>query len=114
MINVSDALDDWTQTLRVKTIRVETVDFEEVKTVVGINYDAMVQPTKRTVLNADTLDWERKHITLIGYTLLKNGQIVEYKGRDYKIIETHDWEDNGYCRAVCEETNLPLVAETLP
>lgn len=110
--DVSDALAGWTRTLLVKTVTQTTVDFEPVVSVSGADYEAVVQPTKMTTLNKDTLDWTQKHITLHGYTGLEFGQLVEYKGKDYKVVDTQDFSDYGYFESVCQATNKPTVEVT--
>lgn len=107
--NVADALPGWTQEVLVKTVTTTTVDFEPTTTVTGEAMDAVVQPTQKTTLNADTLDWSQPHITLRCDQLLELGQLVEHGGKDYKIVEVQDWLDYGYCEAVCEATQRPVV-----
>lgn len=110
--NVSSALLGWTQPVLVKTVTETTVDFKPVTVVTGKNVQAVIQPTKKTQLNADTLDWSQPHITLHSETLLVLGQLVEHKAADYKVVEVQDWTDYGYCEAVCEATRRPVVEVT--
>jgi hypothetical protein len=107
--NVSSALLGWTQPVLVKTVTTTTVDFVETEVVTGKTVQAVVQPTKKTTLNADTLDWSQPHITLHSQTLLSLGQLVERNGADYKVVEVTDY---GYCEAVCEATRRPVVEVT--
>ena len=37
------------------------VDFQQVTVVTGKQVDAVIQPTQKTKLNADTLDWSQPH-----------------------------------------------------
>ena len=110
--NVSSAPLGWTQPVLVKTVTTTTVDFVETEAVTGKTVQAVVQPTKKTTLNADTLDWSQSHITLYSQTLLSLGQLVERNGADYKVVEVQDWTDYGYCEAVCEATRRPVVEVT--
>ena len=110
--NVSSALLGWTQPVLVKTVTETTADFQPVTVVTGENVQAVIQPTKKTQLNADTLDWSQPHITLHSETLLELGQLVERNGADYKVVEVQDWTDYGYCEAVCEATRRPVVEVT--
>ena len=110
--NVSSAPLGWTQPVPVKTVTTTTVDFVETEVVTGETVQAVVQPTKKTTLNADTLDWSQPHITLHSQTLLSLGQLVERNGADYKVVEVQDWTDYGYCEAVCEATRRPVVEVT--
>lgn len=111
--NVSDALDGWTIPVTLKTVIKTTVDFKPTVVVTGETIEAVVQPTQKTRLNADTLDWQRQHITLHSPTVIANGQFVEFEGADYKVVESQDWTRYGYCEAVCEATKQPLLVVTL-
>lgn len=110
--NVADALQGWMQPVLVKTVTIGTVDFQQVTVVTGKQVDAVIQPTQKTKLNADTLDWSQPHITLHSEELLELGQVVEHRGKDYKIVESQDWLDYGYCEAVCEATQRPVLEVT--
>lgn len=110
--NVADALPGWTQAALVKTVTETTIDFKPVTVVTGQTVQAVIQPTQKTRLNADTLDWSQRHITLHSVTLLELGQYVEHRGADYKIVEVQDWTDYGYCEAVCEATKRPVIEVT--
>jgi len=107
--NVSRALNGLTQTLQLKTMVKTTVDFNVFESVTIRPISAVVQPTEKNKLNADTLDWSREHITLHGVDLLVFGQFVEYKGKDYKVVDIQNWTDYGYCESVCEETKTDLI-----
>lgn len=109
-VNVARALKRWrNHRIPVKTVAIESVDFVETKKVTAERIWCMVQPTKRTQLNTDTLDWSREHINLYSYEPIHKGKIIEHKGKDFKVVDFHDWEEYGYCKAVCEETKLELL-----
>ena len=110
--NVSDALAGWIIPLLVKTVTTTRVDFVDTEIVTGDTINAVVQPTQKTKLNADTLDWSQRHITLHSTAPLEMGQLVEYQGADYKVVEVQDWLMYGYMEAVCEATNRALVEVT--
>ena len=110
--DVSDALDGWTQPLTVKTVTKTTVDFQPVMTVTATTLECMAQPTKRTLLNADTLDWQQDHYTFLSYELIENGQFIEYQGKDYKIVTDNNWTPYGYSRAIGEWTRKPMIGVT--
>lgn len=114
IMDVSFALDGWEQTVILKTVTKTSVNFVETVTVTGVDYLAVVQPTVKTKLNADSLDWSRAHITTHGKGEIKLGQFVEYKGRDYKVVECGDWSDYGYYEAVCEDTMTDKMTITPP
>lgn len=107
--DVSAALLDWTQPLLLKTVTETTVRFEPVIVISGVPLEAVVQPTKKTLLNAGLLDWSRTHLTFHTEQPVNLGQFVEVKGKDYKIIEVADYSDYGYYEAVGEATNNDLI-----
>lgn len=110
--NVADALVGWTQPVLLKTVSKTTVDFQPVVIVTGATIEAVVQPTKKTLLNADTLDWSRSHFTFHSAEAMELGQLIEYKGKDYKVIELADYSDYGYFEAVGEHTKTPVETVT--
>lgn len=111
--NVSSAFVGWAQPVTLKTVTTETVRFESVKTVTCKPFEAVVQPTKKNTLNADTLDWSRRHLTFHSVTEMLLGQLVEYKGADYKIVEVADWSEYGYYEAIAEQTKNTVEVCTL-
>lgn len=112
ILDVSDALGDWQQPVLLKTVTTTTVDFVPTTAVTGVVIQAVVQPTKKTILNADTLDWSRAHYTFHTMTPLLKGQLIEYKGKDYKLIEDGQFEDYGYCEVAGEYTMQATMAVT--
>ena len=112
--DVSSALLGWTQTLLLKTVTTTTVRFEPVTVVTGVALEAVAQPTQKTRLNADLLDWSRAHLTFHSEQPLELGQFVERSGKDYKIVEVADWSDYGYYEAIGEATNNTLIQVTEP
>lgn len=109
---VGGALIGWEQPVLVKTVTEDRVDFEPVQIVEGRDVLAVIQPTRKTALNNDTLNWTQPHITLHAREVLAIGELVQRRGADYKIVEVADWLDYGYCEAVAEATNRPVVQVT--
>lgn len=107
--NVAAALVGWTQPVTLKTVSTETVRFEPVTTVKCQQIEAVVQPTKKNILNADLLDWSRRHLTFHTASAVTLGQFIEHKGADYKIVEVADWSDHGYYEAVGEQTKVGVL-----
>ena len=111
--DVSAALLGWTQPLTIKTVTTTTVNFEPTTVVNCEPFEAVVQPTQKTRLNADQLDWSRVHQTFHSEQPMDYGQLVEYKGKDYKIVELADYSDYGYFEGVGEATNEEALECTL-
>lgn len=110
--DVADALVGWKLPIMLKTVIKTTVDFEPVETVTVEQIHAVIQPTQKTRLNADTLDWSQAHITLHTTDLLQIGQVVEFQNADYEIVEVADFTMYGYCESVAQATNRPLLVTT--
>lgn len=110
--NVSDALPGWEQEVSIKTVTTTTVDFKPTDVVTVKPFLAVCQPTKKTRLNADILDWSRVHTTFHSAEAMTHGQFIEYKGKDFKIIDPADYSEYGYWVAIGEETLKPLLQAT--
>ena len=110
--DVSEALDGWTDTYRVKTITRQTVDFVEADVVTGRNVEAMVQVAQKNKLNTDQIDWSLRYLQIHTADQLDNGELIVYGGEDYKIIDNGDWLAYGYTEAVAEQTKRAVVQET--
>ena len=108
MINVSDALDCFLQTVKLKTVSVTSVDFEETETVTESNIRSVVQPADKDKLNADNIDWSLEYMWFHTKFNIEIGQYIEYQGKDYKIIDLKRYGDYGYFEATGEETKRTL------
>mgnify|MGYP001029574841 CR=1 FL=1 len=110
--DVSEAIEEWATPHRVKTVTKQTVDFVEQNVVTGRNVDMMVQVAQKEKLSADQIDWSRRYLLIHSLQEINNGELVEYGGEDYKIIDDGDWLAYGYVEAVAEQTKLAVVQET--
>lgn len=109
MINVSDVLDCFLQSVVLKTVTTTSVDFEESESVTTQTIRAVVQPADMDKLNADNIDWSLDYQLLHTKFTISVGQYIEYKGRDYKIISLKNYGDYGYVEAVIEQTKRALL-----
>lgn len=107
--DVSDALTEWEQAVLIKTVTVTTVDFEEVETITGRNQDCVIQVAEKEKLNSETIDWTLEYLMVHSKSDIEQGEYIEYKSRDYKVIERGPWDDYGYNEFVAEETKRPLL-----
>ena len=110
--NVKNALTGWTQPVKVKAVTRTTVDFVLSESVTVRTIPAVVQPTKKTSLNADTLNWSRPHITIFTPERVRLGEVIEWMAADYKVVEVADWSQYGNFEAVCEATGKAVLQET--
>lgn len=109
---VAIALHGWEQKLVLKTVTKTRIDFVDTIKVEGIDYLAVVQPTKRTIQNKDTLDWSKEHITTHSEQPIRRGQFIEYKGQDYKVIDVINASEYGFYKAICEDTMQDVLEIT--
>jgi len=107
--DMSDVLTEWEQDVFLKTVTTTTVDFIPTSTVASASLKAVIQPAKKEALNPDSLDWSREYLMVHSKQLLTLGQFIEYKGRDFKIIDTAGYNDYGFSEAVAEETKVALL-----
>lgn len=107
--NVSRAVARWQQPIIIKTITKTELNFVKSEVITKQDSFAVVQPTKKTTVNKDQLDWSQKNNTFHLLRLVDLGQVIEFKGQDFKIVEVSDCMDYGYCEAIGQATNKALL-----
>lgn len=112
--DMSDVLSEWSQPVKLKTVTTTTVNFEPVQSVDVQNIVAVVQVADMEKLNPDMIDWSRRYLMIHAKVPLDVGQVIEYKGADYKIIAVNNYGDYGFYDVTAEETKLPLVVQPEP
>lgn len=112
-LSVADVLRGETKPTTVKTVTVETVDFEETDVVTARTVDAMVQPADpKNLETLDGIDFAQAYVMVHALQPVKTGELVEYQGEDYKVITRHPWEAYGYTEVIAEATNEALKEPT--
>jgi len=111
--DVSDVLAEWSLPYLVKTVTRGTVDFEPVDVVRGRTIQAVIQPAQKNKLNTDQIDWAKRYLLIHTNESVINGELIEYSGEDYKIIEPGNYQLYGYTEAIAEQTKRDLVAVTV-
>lgn len=107
--DMSDTLDEWSDEYTVKNIDQRTVDFESSNVVTSRTIQAIVQVADKDKLNTDQIDWSLRYLLIHSSDVVENGELIEYNGEDYKIIDNGDWQAYGFTEAVAEQTKQPLV-----
>jgi hypothetical protein len=107
--NLASVVKKWQQPIIIKTITKTTVNFVTSIAVIRESSQAVVQPTKKTTVNKDQLDWSQKNNTFHLLRLVDLGQVIEFKGQDFKVVEVSDCMDYGYCEVVGQATNKALL-----
>lgn len=110
--NVTAAVLRWATPHNIKTIAKHTVDFVDQNVVTSREIRAVVQPAEKDKLNVEQLDWSRQYLTVHSPDPIANGELLEYNGEDFKIIDNGDWQAFGYTEAVAEQTKKAIVQVT--
>lgn len=113
-MDMGDTLDEWSQTIKLKTLVDATVRFQPVKAVTVADILAVVQPPRPEVIAKLNLDLTARYFTLHTRTPVVTGQFFEYKGADYRIVELTDWSDYGYYEAIGQDTKEALLLPLPP
>lgn len=110
--DMSDVLEEWQLPYLVKTIVKQTVNFVDNNTVTGRTVDAVVQVAQKDKLNAAQIDWSLHYLLVHTDSELDNGELIEFQGGDYKIIDNGDYQLYGFTEAVAEQTRKAIVPVT--
>ena len=109
--NVASVLKGWTETVRVKSVDRQTVNFDGFDLVTGRDIQAVVQPADMERLNAGQIDWSLKYYQLHTTDVLNVGEFVVIDNEDFKIVPLGDYQRYGYTEVVAEQTKKPLLVE---
>ena len=108
--NMASTIYGWSQPLIKKTVTIiRDDDFNDVPHVDRDDYFAVVQVANKEKLNLESLDWSKEYKLIHSAQDADIGQYIEYKGRDFKIVDRGDHSDYGYYELVGEETKEPLL-----
>lgn len=108
-LDMTDALTDWEQPVKLKTRKEMTVDFDPVVEIISQDILAVVQSANKENLTMDSLDWSKEYLLIHARLKIETGQYIEKDGRDYKVVSPADYMDYGFCAVIAEETKLPLL-----
>ena len=108
ILDVSDALDEWLRPILIKTVAKTTVDFEEAEIVIGRTQDCMVQVAQPEQLIKMQLDISLRHIRVHSKSDINMKELVEFEGKDFRVITPSQWSGYGYVDVMAVETKEPL------
>lgn len=108
ILDVSDALGDWTRPTTIKTVTKTTVDFESVETVTGRTQECMVQVAQPEELIKRGLDVAVRHIRVHSEYDIDMKELIEYQGKDFRVVTPSQWSGYGYVDVMAAETKEPL------
>lgn len=108
ILDVSDALDEWLQPVTIKTVTTETVNFVKSETVTGRTQQCVIQQLKQNDLIKRQLDVKLRHIRAHSCHAIDAGELIEFKGKDYRVLHPSEWTGYGYTEVDAVETKQPL------
>jgi hypothetical protein len=112
--DMSDALVEWEQQIKLKKVSDITVDFVPAKSVCVTKIRAVVQPADKSSLKIDSLDWSKSYVLIHKRgTGINMNDFIEWDNRDFKIIGPNgDYNGYGFIEVVGEETKKDLLKAT--
>ncbi|WP_428613325.1 hypothetical protein [Pseudoalteromonas sp.] len=112
ILDVSDALDDWLRPTLIKKVTKTTVDFEPDEIITGRTQDCMIQVAQPEQLIKMQLDISLRHIRVHSKSDINMKELVEFEGKDFRVITPAQWSGYGYVDVMAVETKEPLkIAE---
>lgn len=111
--DMSDVLEEFEQTVKLKTVTETKSDFVRSQSVSISNIEAVVQVADKEQLQIDSIDWSKMHILVHSSSSLSEGQFIEWQGKDFKLTRGGgNWSDYGYYEFIGAETLKPLLVES--
>lgn len=107
--DMSDVLTAWEEPFTIKTVTRQTVDFIEQDVVTERTQNCVIQVAQKEKLNSETIDWSLEYLMIHSKQGIAQGELVEFEGVDYKVIERGPWGRYGFTEVIAEETKRPLV-----
>lgn len=112
ILDMSDVLEEWSRTTRIKTVTETSVNFVKTLTVVGRNQECVIQSAQKDKLQIGEIDWSLEYIWLHSPDTIEIGELVEHAGSDYKVIAPAQWRGYGYADWIAEQVRGPMKQET--
>lgn len=103
ILDMSDALEHFEQQVIVKTVVTATVDFVPSTVVTGRRMMAVVQPADRQKITKDNLDNSLRYIEIHARDAIGVGQVVEYGGSDWKVVQPGHYGDYGFFDVIAQQ-----------
>jgi len=103
ILDMSDALSDFTQDVTFTDNSTFTVDFEEFENCTDVTIPAVIQPAQKEDLNISNVDWSKQYILIHSTQPLKINYFITWNNTQFKIINLGNYTDYCYFEAVGEE-----------
>lgn len=107
--DMSEVLLEWEIPVLLKTVVERTVDQVPDNQVSVTNLLAVVQPASKSRVNPEILDWSRRYLQVHSRTRIYTGQVIEFQGADYKIVDDGDYQLYGFSEVIAESTGRPIL-----
>lgn len=103
ILDMSDALDDFTQAVTLSIVTSFTVDFETFESCADTTIQAVIQPAQKEDLTVSNVDWSKSYILIHSPDVFAINNIITWRGVRYKVITRGNFEDYCYYEGVGEE-----------
>ena len=93
------ALNGWEYNIILNKVTSSFVDYQKVDTLEQISFKGVIQPLTSEDLKLKPLEsrsWEWLMIHTKTFNELETGDLVEYKGKKFKVMMKKDYDLNGY------------------
>ena len=101
--NMGNVLTRFEQSVKLKKTTQSIVDHRPVETTAETTINAVIQVAEKEKLQIAIVDWSLQYLMVHSKTSFTINDLIEYKGKDYKIIDLGNWSDYGYYESVAEE-----------
>lgn len=104
LLNMSDVLNGFTQSLTLIKVTQDIVDYKPVNVETSTEIQAVVQVADPDKLKSDKVDFSKKYIQVHTVSELKNIDMCIYQDFKYKAFSLKPYQGYGYFEAIFEET----------
>ncbi len=101
--NMSGVLTRFEQTVILKKVTQTVVYHRPVESTVDTSIKAVVQVAEKEKLQIEIIDWSLEYLMIHSKSQFDINDLIEYKSKNYKIIDLGNWSDYGYYESVAEE-----------
>lgn len=102
-MDMSDVVLEFAQTLAFKSATQTVVDYKPVMTYTTSTKQGTIYPSKVDELKAFAIDRSLAYYTVYTIQDVKINDLLEYKSKDFKMINKEDFMDYGYVKSIFEE-----------
>ena len=101
--NMANVLTAFEQSVKLKRITQSIVNHRPVETPAETTINAVVQVAEKEKLQIAIVDWSLQYLMVHSKIPFAINDLIEYKSKNFKIIDLGNWSDYGYYESVAEE-----------